>query len=176
MRLASLGAESTIAALQATSDARIRTLNNKVEYLKAQLASEASLKGQYASSISELRKERDDREMGHKNKLKELESLKDRELSELSENLRESMDGPIQEVSHLQGKVAALQAQLGDAMQDIAMARKKEEAARGETGKERGRISSLQHELNMATNELDTAREEVSERALRKTSVYEALN
>jgi len=154
--------ESTIAALQATSEARIRTLNNKVEYLKAQLASEASLKDQYATNIAELRKEREEANQNFKNKLAELESLKEKELSELSENLRESMDGPIQEVSHLQGKVAALQAQLGDAMQDVAMARKKEEAARGETGKERGRISSLQHELNMTQNELESAREEIS--------------
>jgi chromosome segregation ATPase len=154
--------ESTIAALQATSDARIRTLNNKVEYLKAQLASEASLKDQYAVTITELRKEREDSQSTAKNKLKELESLKERELVQLQEQMRESMDGPLNEVSHLQGKVAALQAQLGDAMQDIAQARKKEEAARGETGKERSKISSIQHELNMANNELENAKEEIN--------------
>ena len=166
--------ESTIAALTATSDARIRTLNNKVEYLKAQLASEASLKDQYAVTITELRKERDDTTGAAKNKLKELESLKERELIQMQEQMRESMDGPLNEVSHLQGKVAALQAQLGDAMQDIAQARKKEEAARGETGKERSRISSMQHELNMANNELDNAREEMN--ILKENSSNAAAN
>ena len=154
--------ESTIAALQATSDARIRTLNNKVEYLKAQLASEASLKDEYAKTILDLRKEKDDFNAAHKSKLRELESMKEREMAEVQEQMRQSMDGPINEVSHLQGKVAALQAQLGDAMQDIAQARKKEEAARGETSKERSRISSVQHELNMAQNEVESAREEVA--------------
>ncbi|GMH51794.1 hypothetical protein TL16_g01087 [Triparma laevis f. inornata] len=154
--------ESTIAALQATSDARIRTLNNKVEYLKAQLASEASLKDEYGKTIVELRQEKDEMAKHGRDKLKEMESLKEREIAEAQEQLRQSMDGPINEVSHLQSKVAALQAQLGDAMQDIAMSRKKEEAARGETSKERSRISSVQHELNMAQNELETAREEVA--------------
>ncbi|GMH66148.1 hypothetical protein TrST_g11447 [Triparma strigata] len=154
--------ESTIAALQATSDARIRTLNNKVEYLKAQLASEASLKDEYGKTIVELRQEKDEMVKNHRDKLKEMESLKEREINEAQEQLRQSMDGPINEVSHLQSKVAALQAQLGDAMQDIAMSRKKEEAARGETSKERSRISSVQHELNMAKNELESAREEVA--------------
>lgn len=166
--------ESTIAALQATSDARIRTLNNKVEYLKAQLASEASLKDEYAKTITDLRKERDDTAVANRNRLKELESLKDKEVAEIQDQMRQNMDGPINEVSHLQSKVAALQAQLGDAMQDIAQARKKEEAARGETSKERSRISSVQHELNMATNELESAREEVA--ILKENSSNAAAN
>jgi chromosome segregation ATPase len=125
-------------------------------------------------TITELRKEREDNNMATKNKLKELESLKEREVAQMEEKMRESMDGPLNEVSHLQGKVAALQAQLGDAMQDIAQARKKEEAARGETGKERSRISSIQHELNMATNELESAREEVN--ILKENSSNAAAN
>jgi len=166
--------ESTIAALQATSDARIRTLNNKVEYLKAQLASEASLKDEYAKTITDLRKERDDTAAATRSKFKELESLKDKEIAEIQDQMRQNMDGPINEVSHLQSKVAALQAQLGDAMQDIAQARKKEEAARGETSKERSRISSVQHELNMANNELENAKEEVS--ILKENSSNAAAN
>jgi len=166
--------ESTIAALQATSDARIRTLNNKVEYLKAQLASEASLKDEYAKTITDLRKERDETAAATRNKFKELESLKDKEVTEIQEQMRQNMDGPINEVSHLQSKVAALQAQLGDAMQDIAQARKKEEAARGETSKERSRISSVQHELNMATNELESAKEEIA--ILKENSSNAAAN
>ena len=66
--------ESTIAALQATSDARIRTLNNKVEYLKAQLASEASLKDEYAKTIVDLRKDKDEMNSAHKSKLREVRS------------------------------------------------------------------------------------------------------
>ena len=166
--------ESTIAALQATSDARIRTLNNKVEYLKAQLASEASLKDEYARTIAELRKERDETAATTRSKMKEIESLKEKEMAEVQDQMRQSMDGPIQEVSHLQGKVAALQAQLGDAMQDIAQARKKEEAARGETSKERSRISSVQHELNMANNELENAKEEIA--ILKENSSNAAAN
>lgn len=115
--------ESTIAALSAQSDARIRQLNNKVEFLKASLAAEQQRYAELEESLNTARRRLDEsnKEIKRRNLVNE---QKAREAVEEAEaKVRGQVDDALQEAAQLQARNAALQAQLGDALNDVAVAK-----------------------------------------------------
>ena len=114
---------STIAALSAQSDARIRQLNNKVEFLKASLAAEQQRYAELEENLNTARRRLDEsgKEIKRRNLVNE---QKAREAVEaVEEKIRGQVDEAQQEATQLQARNAALQAQLGDALNDVAVAK-----------------------------------------------------
>ena len=159
---------------KSTMEAEIQTLKNKVDYLKAQLASEATLKSEYTNNISRLQTEKEQLLVDNRSRIRALEEDKDKEILQIQEQLREIMERPLEDVSILEGKIATLQVQLGDSVQDISRARKKEEIARSDFMREQKRLRALQKDFAAVRVENESIREEI--RLLRESKNDESTN
>ena len=142
-------------------ETQIHTLTNKIEYLKAQLSSEATNKVKFTARISKLQEERDRIMTENRSRIRIIEEEKEKELNEMQERIKHAMNKPLEDTAILEGKIATLQAQIGDSAKDVAFARKKEDIAKSELMREKSRLRLLQKELSEARNDNETAREEI---------------
>jgi len=143
------------------TNSQIRMLNNKVEYLKAQISSEATTKDEYETTIKSLRAEKDVLLSSNREKLRETEEKKDKEIVQLQEQIQMYLGRPNEEVAQLNSKVAQLQLQLDTALQDVCQARKKEDFARGDAIKEQSQLRIAKANFASAKSELEEARKEI---------------
>ena len=108
----------------AVNHSQLRLLSNKVEYLKAQLISEVSAKDECFTKMYELKKDKENLISSQRLRTRELEEKRKNEIRSLKKKIRESSERPVKEISELQGQIAKLNAQISDAIQGIAKAKK----------------------------------------------------
>jgi len=141
---------------------KIRTLNNKVEYLKAQLQSEVTVKEEYKSTLSSLRKEKEALVDAHRCRLNELETRKEQQILQVQEELRVALKRPSEDdIIQRQEEIKALQRQLEEAKQASSEARQGEQDAQARASREQSLAERAKQELEAARNETAAANEEV---------------
>lgn len=141
---------------------KIQTLNNKVEYLKAQLQSEVTVKEEYKASLSSLRKEKEALVDAHRCRLNELEARKEQQILQAQEELRVAMKRPSEDdVVQLQENIKALQIQLEEAKQASVEARQCEQDAQARATREQSLTERAKQELEMARNETAASNREI---------------
>ena len=141
---------------------KIQTLNNKVEYLKAQLQSEVTVKEEYKASLSSLRKEKEALVDAHRCRLNELEARKEQQILQVQEELRVAMKRPSEDdVVQLQEDIKALQIQLEEAKQASVEARQCEQDAQARATREQSLAERAKQELEMARNETAASDREI---------------
>ncbi|CAM9178368.1 unnamed protein product [Scytosiphon promiscuus] len=147
--------QSTLATVTATSEARIRTLNNKVEFLKAQLASEQTLKAEVEAALALSRKSlfaaKDESRKQAAASDKAREAAVEEAVTRVNRQVEESMS----ETYRVQSKVQALQDQLSDALGDMSMARRREEALKAELALVGAKLEDRGTELAKAQSRAD---------------------
>ncbi|CAN0360223.1 unnamed protein product, partial [Ectocarpus sp. 12 AP-2014] len=125
-------AQSTLAAMTATSEARIRTLNNKVEFLKAQLASEQTLKAEVEAALALSRKSVFEAKDESRKQAAAADKAREAAVEEAVSRVNRQVEESMSETYRVQSKVQTLQDQLSDALGDLSMARRREEALKAE--------------------------------------------
>ena len=155
--------ESALAALQATSEARIRQLNNKVEFLKASLASEAHAKEELHNAMERLKSRLDEHRTEGRRVAVEGERKVADAVSATEARVKSQAEGAAAEASALQAKLAHAQAQLADALHDLGVAKRREELAKQDAA----RLSAGAGERDAAMDEMRGALEDARERAER---------
>jgi len=140
-----------------TLNAHIQTLNNKIEFLKDQLAIEARLKNEFMNCISKLEAEKETILTENVSKIQACHDEKEQEIEKMQQKLKEVMEKPIQDIAVLEGKIAKLQAQLGDSVQDASLSKKKEELLRSDLLREQKKLRFVQKELAGSKNENEAA-------------------
>ena len=169
--------ESAIAALSSQSEARIRQLNNKVEFLKASLKDEQQRYSDLEEQTAGVRR-RHDEVKADLRRAQQLNEDRVREATdETEQRMRLQVDEKTSEAAHLQSRVAALQAQVTDAHNDMAVAKRREDAARGEATRLSAQLSAAHTDLTKQQEYEDEMAEcrRVQEEAEAKRSAAEAM-
>jgi len=135
---------STIAALTAQSEARIRQLNNKVEFLKASLAGEQQRYAEVEEALGASRKRLQEAQAELRRRHQEAADEAQAAADAAAASVRVEVDEAKQEAAQLQAKTAALQSQLSDALNDVAVAKRREEGARAESSKLTSKLNAAQ--------------------------------
>ena len=135
---------ATIAALTAQSEARIRQLNNKVEFLKASLAGEQQRYAEVEEALGASRKRLQEAQAELRRRHQEAADEAQAAADAAAASVRVEVDEARQEAAQLQAKTAALQSQLSDALNDVAVAKRREEGARMESSKLTSKLNAAQ--------------------------------
>ena len=160
--LSNTNPSSTSSSANEESENKIRTLNNKVEYLKAQLQSEVTVKEEYKSTVSSLRKEKEVLVNAHRCRLNELEARKEQQILQVQEQLRVALKRPSEDdIAQLQEEIKALKTQLEEAKQISAEVRQCEQDARADAKREQSLAERARQELEAARNETAAAIREI---------------
>ena len=153
---------STSSATNEESENKIRTLNNKVEYLKAQLQSEVTVKEEYKSTVSSLRKEKEALVDAHRCRLNELEARKEQQILQVQEQLRVALKRPSEDdIVQLKEEIKALKTQVEEAKQVSVEARQCEQDAQVRAAREQTLAERAKQELEAARNETAAANREI---------------
>jgi hypothetical protein len=148
---------------KSTNEPAIRSLVNKLEYMKAQLESEATLKDDYMATIELLRSEKDTLLSAHQERLRALEDQKNKEISLIRQQLSGANEVALKEISILKEQVGDLQVKLGDAVRGLARAQHREALARREAENEEVALELAREELSNVRNELDTCQKALNQ-------------
>ena len=136
------------------AESNVRTLNNKVNFLEAQLQTEVTVKEECMSCIATLRREKDSLVDSHR--------CKDQQIAQIQEKLRTAMERPSsKDIDRLQEEARVLQLQLDDTRKSAIEARRREEDANSQFTKEQLLVKSIKRELESARDENVVAIKEI---------------
>lgn len=166
-------AETNSENVKSTSDPIIRSLVNKLAYLKAQLTSEATLKDDYAATIESLRLEKDVMFSTSQEQLRAIIDQKNKDVALIRQQMLATNEGTLKEISILKDQVGDLQIKLGDAVRGLALAQHKETSARRDSENEKVRAEAAHSELFKIHNELQVCQKALSQNDL---SSHAAIN
>ena len=125
---ADLQQASQVSAMKATSEAKIRQLNNEVDFLRAQLTSEIKCRSDLETGLQNTNEKYLSSKERWETALGDLENSKRESMRELEDRFRQELLIPQEEVHRLEDKVQALQKNLGEMVKDLSLARKQTES------------------------------------------------
>ena len=152
-------------SLKSTTDARIRTLSNEVQYLKAQISSELTCKEELGTSLAEVNRRFADAKRAWQKEQAELLDAKRAEVAKLLEEHARDLSRPRTEIANLEDKVVRLQMQVTDMAADVQAARKNEEEARHDASLARQAKAEAAAEAEALRGEVAALKEAQSEAA-----------
>ncbi|ETW04780.1 hypothetical protein, variant [Aphanomyces invadans] len=144
-------------AAAATDQASLEKLQHKIDYLKAQLASEIRCKEELGSNVATLTVNIDALKKDRKKILVEADDSHRKMLERVEERHQQELDMVNSQNASLQSKIVQLQANVTDLVGDLSAARNKEENAKLTTEKlaqEAVRLNSRIAELELQNEEL----------------------
>lgn len=160
---------------KSTNESDVRSLVNKLEYMKAQLESETKLKDGYVAAVELLRSEKDIMLSTNQERYRALEDQKNKELSLIRQQLTGANDVALKEISILKEQVGDLQVKLGDTVRGLARAQHREALARREAENEKVALDLAYDELSKARIELDGYHRVLNQNDSTSTAINEAI-
>ncbi|KAF0696382.1 Aste57867_12848 [Aphanomyces stellatus] len=148
---------SSEAHSNAPSDAAMEKLNHKVEYLKAQLASEIRCKEELGSTVATLTANIDALKKDRKKVVMDADETHRKMQERVEERHKQEMEMVNTQNATLQSKLVQLQANVTDLVADLSIARNKEDNAKLTTEKlaqENARLNGRIAELELQIDEL----------------------
>ena len=106
---------------KATADSKIRQLNNEVDFLRAQLTSESTCRGDLETSLRELSVRFQEAKEKWTQALRDGEESHRKEIRENEERFRKELQIPRAEISRLEDKLQNTQQQLTEIMKDLSL-------------------------------------------------------
>lgn len=173
-------AESRV--LQVQFEAKEKQLLHRIEYLKAQVVSETKCKEELGGNVAALTATIENAKREKKLSLAQLEQKHQRALSELESRLKDDVSQAEGQLASYKNRVAQLQTNMTELIQDAAMAKKKEETANMSSDKManenaqllkqnvelQSTIEELQDAMHGAKNSLEEANKSTMEATLRR--------
>jgi hypothetical protein len=123
---------SSIHTIKALCDAKVRQMNNEVEYLKDQLASESSCKEKLAESLAQLNNQFLQAKSQAKSLLQEQDASHRKEIQEMQRRCQRQVDTQKSETVRMEEKIKRLQINLTEMMKDVSSARQREKESESE--------------------------------------------
>ena len=114
--------------MKVTSAAKIRQLNNEIDFLQAQLSSESKCREDLEKTVSSLNSQFQVAKTKWSKALSEAEESKRVTVRELESRFRQEMLAPRAEIQRLEDKVQELQKSMSDMIKDLALARKQNDS------------------------------------------------
>jgi len=145
---------------EATSEAKVRQLTNKVEFLKSQLGAEQKAMEETKIAMATSRQQLEELRDEFRFRLQEAEQLKRQAVLEAEQRVESSYEERMSELTTLQTKLMMVQGQLQEAYQDSTIIRQKEEAARNSAAKFQSQQAVLKAEIEQLRTTIQEMREE----------------
>eukprot|EP00943_MAST-04B_sp_MAST-4B-sp1_P009182 g9182.t1 len=157
---------SQLSAMKATSEAKIRQLNNEVDFLRAQLTSEIQCRAELETGIQQANEKYYSSKERWESALNEAEESRRQSIRELEDRFHQELLIPQEEVRRLEDKVQSLQKNLGEMVKDLSLARKQTESlsrAKQALTKERNGLQDrVAHYVNEISSMKNQAKESMS--------------
>ena len=157
---------SQLSAMKATSEAKIRQLNNEVDFLRAQLTSEIQCRAELETGLQQANDKYYTSKEQWESALRDAEDSKRVSIRELEDRFHQELLIPQEEVRRLEDKVQSLQKNMGEMVKDLSLARKQTESlsrAKQALTKERdGLQDRVAHYLNEISTMKNQAKESMS--------------
>ena len=148
--------ESTLRLDEARSDAKIRQLTNKLDFLKSQLLSEQSSTEDFKLAVLREKSKIEELKAEFRMKMQEADQIKDNAVESAEKDVEILYMERMQELTSLQTKIMTLQGQLQVAYQDAAEAKQREETAKIATSKATVQQISLRAEIENLRGQLES--------------------
>ena len=139
---------------EAKSEAKIRQLTNKLEFLKAQLQSEQATAEEFKIAAEKDRQKMEDLRSEFRLKAVEMERLKQEAIDEAERRVELTFEDRMREYTTLQARVMSMQGQLKDAFEETAQAKLNEENARAAAAKTTVQQTTLRTEIEHLRDQL----------------------
>ena len=157
---------SQLSAMKATSEAKIRQLNNEVDFLRAQLTSEIQCRAELETGLQQANDKYYTSKEQWESAIRDAEDSKRVSIRELEDRFHQELLIPQEEVRRLEDKVQSLQKNMGEMVKDLSLARKQTESlsrAKQALTKERdGLQDRVAHYLNEISTMKNQAKESMS--------------
>jgi chromosome segregation ATPase len=152
-------------------------LNNKVEFLKSSLAGEQQRYSELEGKLAAMRSRLEETQQEMKRRQAAAQESASNAVALAEKNMRAQVDDALQESSQLQARSAALQSQLGDALNDVAIAKRREDNYRSDVVQLQAKLEAVTSQLNGLGNQSDALMEAMKreEAADAKRASAEAL-
>ena len=148
--------ESTLRLDEARSEAKVRQLTNKLDFLKAQLVSEQSSADDFKLAVLKEKSKIEELKAEFRMKMQEADKIKDNAVESAEKDIEMLYMDRMQELTSLQTKIMTLQGQLQVAYQDAAEAKQREETAKIATSKATVQQISLRAEIENLRGQLES--------------------
>jgi len=152
---------NAVGRIRQEMDSKIQILGNKVDYLNAQLQSEATVKEEYIATIKILQKEKAELVDEHRLEVAELGARNGREIAEITQKFQDAIEKPSEDVSHLEQQVKNLRLQLDETSANMVKARRTEKTAKADAIKVQTLMKKIKEELALAKDKYETASKEI---------------
>jgi hypothetical protein len=160
---------------KSANDSDVRSLVNKLEYMKIQLESGAKLKDDYVAAVELLQSGKEILLSTNQERYRALEDQKNKELSLIREQLTGANEVALKEISILREQVGDLQVKLGDNVRGLARAQNREALARREAENDKVALELAHEELLKARIELDGCHRALNQNDSTSTAINEAI-
>jgi len=152
---------STVSRMaEATAEAKIRQLTNKVEFLKSQLGAEQKAMEETKIAMATSRQQLEELRDEFRFRLQEADQLKRQAVMEAEQRVEATYEERMSELTTLQTKLMMVQGQLQEAYQDSTIIRQKEEASRNAAAKSQSQQAVLKNEIEQLRSTIQEMREE----------------
>jgi hypothetical protein len=145
---------------EAKAEAKVRQLTNKLEFLKAQLASEQATNEELRSTANKEKLRLDEIRSEFRLKMQEADRLKEEAVADAERRVELGFEDRMRELTTLQAKMMSVQGQLKDAYDETSLARQREESARATVAKSQAQMVALKTEIQQLRDQLNLMREE----------------
>lgn len=153
-------ADSAIRLNEASSEAKVRTLNNKVEFLKAQLGAEQAAMEEMRAAVDANRKVQDDMKKEFRYQLAEQEKTKAKSIEEAERRLESIYEERMRELTTLQTKFLKVQGQLQDAYAETTQSKSAVDSFKAQSMKAQATEATLRTEIEQLRTTVKEMREE----------------
>eukprot|EP01041_Mallomonas_annulata_P003274 gene3274-6482_t len=162
--------EAVLRMSEARLGAKEKQLDNKIEFMKAQLAAEQAACEELRGALQTSQSRQEDIKEEFRLRLREAEMSKQQAVEDTERRLELQFEGRISELTVLQAKVALLQGQLQDAFQDGAMSKQREEGAKASLSKALAQASAMRAENENYRQQIEEFRDQREQSTVREAS------
>lgn len=145
---------------EATSEAKVRQLTNKVEFLKSQLGAEQKAMEETKIAMATSRQQLEELRDEFRFRLQEADQLKRQAVLEAEQRVEATYEERMSELTTLQTKIMMVQGQLQESYQESTIIRQKEEAARTSAAKSQSQQAVLKAEIEQLRITIQEMRED----------------
>lgn len=162
-------ADTAIRLAEAKSEAKIRQIQIKCDFMRSQLEAEHAAQEQLQQTIENQKKEYDQLKHDFRTRVREMETEKQQAVEDQERQTELHFEERMLELSSLQSKFHMLQAQLQEAFQDNALSKQREEAAKANALKAQAQQANLRAELTSLKAVVEELRAQKEEGTAKET-------
>jgi chromosome segregation ATPase len=157
---AGVDADTAIRINEATSDAKVRTLTNKVDFLKAQLGAEQSAMEEMREGMETNRRIMEEMKNEFRLQLNEAEQNKRKAVEDAERRVEMVYEERMSELTTLQTRVMMVQGQLNEAFQESTIMKQREENLKQQSAKANAQQAALKSEIDQLRAQVNDLRDE----------------